>query len=174
MRIFINNDANDDISVDLIGQTIDEINIIATDGFLIEIVNDSINSNTYIFLGTIGKFDNLFPDLSGGSNYGWAEWWEDPPIIYKAVIFLNPFNIRNSKYKNSVIKEELMHSLGFFNHSDKYPESVLRTNAASRVFTEEFAQIDKDLIRLLYHPSMRPGLDATQAEEVLKNILSTE
>ena len=45
MRIFINNDANDDISVDLIGKTIDEINSLATDGFLIEIVNDSSSSS---------------------------------------------------------------------------------------------------------------------------------
>jgi len=176
MKIFINNKENDELYMELIRNTIDEINVLVTDGFSIEIVSDSILSNTYIFLGSPTDFDNKFPNLERSSDVGVAFTWHNNNINIRAVIFINAilYSDFNEAAKNTLLKQELMHSLGFLNHSFLYRESALYRGHIFHNFKGEFAQIDKDVIRLLYHPSMSFGLDATQVEEVLRNIYLTD
>ena len=39
---------------------------------------------------------------------------------------------------------------------------------------KQYSQLDKDIIRLLYHPKMKPGLGPIEVEKVIKRILKSE
>ena len=55
MRIFIGGNPSES-NHDKVEQTVNEINELATDGFSIEIVNDSNLSNCYVFFGSASDF----------------------------------------------------------------------------------------------------------------------
>ena len=70
-----------------------------------------------------------------------------------------------------LLREELTQSLGLARDSQKYTESIFQS---SWTITNEYAEIDKDLIRLLYHPDMKIGLRENQVHDVLRQILLNE
>jgi hypothetical protein len=69
------------------------------------------------------------------------------------------------------IETSIADSYLFAKDSPLYIDSVFQT---SWTFTNEYAPIDKDLIRLLYHPEMRIGLNDLQVDKVLRGILINE
>ena len=77
----------------------------------------------------------------------------------------------NLTEQKHLLREELTQSLGLARDSQKYSESIFQSAWTT---TMEYALIDRDLIRLLYHPDMSIGLNETQVEVVLKEILSSE
>ncbi|WP_162628067.1 DUF2927 domain-containing protein [Arcticibacterium luteifluviistationis] len=62
-------------------------------------------------------------------------------------------------------------SLGLGKDSDLYLESLFQQ---SWTLTTNYALIDKELIRLLYHPEITSGLDSKEVTETLTNILLEE
>lgn len=77
----------------------------------------------------------------------------------------------NLTVQKHLLREELTQSLGLARDSQEYVESIFQSAWTT---TNEYAEIDRDLIRLLYHPQMNIGLNETQADKVLREILSHE
>ena len=77
----------------------------------------------------------------------------------------------NKTEQRHLLREELTQALGLAKDSGRYPKSIFQQSWTS---TTEYLDIDKELIRLLYHPSLRTGLDARQLEELLIEILLAE
>ena len=75
----------------------------------------------------------------------------------------------NIEAQKHLLREELTQSLGLARDSPEYTESIFQSSWTT---TTEFAAIDKELIRLLYHPDMVIGLTANQVDDVLAEILS--
>ncbi len=71
-----------------------------------------------------------------------------------------------------LLREELTQSLGLARDSPEFPESIFQQSFSTK--TTEYATIDRDLIRLLYHKEMKIGLDRDQTCEVLREILKSE
>ena len=74
-------------------------------------------------------------------------------------------------FQMHLLREELTQSLGLARDRIEYPESIFQ---ASWTATTEYADIDKELIRLLYHPDVTSGLNEDQVRQVLVEILSNE
>ena len=70
-----------------------------------------------------------------------------------------------------LLREELTQSLGLARDSDRYVNSIFQSSWTQ---TLRYSDLDKDLIRLLYHPKMSTGLDATHVDGVLSEILLSE
>ena len=70
-----------------------------------------------------------------------------------------------------MLREELTQSLGLARDSEEYLESIFQSAWTT---TNEYAEIDRDLIRLLYHPDVNIGLNENQLDEVLREILINE
>lgn len=174
MRVFLDGNPSSLIN-DKVKQSVNEINELVTDGFLIEIVNDYNLSNCYVFFGTASDFIEKFPDADGqiGSNYALFNVWWNNNIINRARIFIDT-NRPNLKQQESIIVEEITQSLGLGKDSPRYPNSIFYETPNNGGFATEYANIDKDLIRLLYHPKMSVGLNENQVDEVLREILTSE
>lgn len=172
MKIFVGGNANKDM-LDEIERIKNEINDLSTDGFSIEVVSDSIQSNFYIFLGTGDAYAEKFPSQSSLVNSNWglfSVFWNSANQLNSGRMYVD-IERANAIAQKHLLREELTQSLGLAQDSYLYPESIFYSAWTT---TNEYARIDRDLIRLLYHPDMSIGLNENQVEEVLKDILGSE
>lgn len=147
-----------------------EINELATDGFQVNIVNDSLQSNYYIFLGTGTEYAQLYPSQTGlvDSNWGlFSVFWNANNKFTSGHMYVDISRANLTEQKH-LLREELTQSLGLAIDSQEYLESIFQSSWTT---TNEYAEIDRDLIRLLYHPDMEVGLNENQVDQVLKEIL---
>ncbi|QKX03468.1 DUF2927 domain-containing protein [Aquimarina sp. TRL1] len=150
-----------------------EINELATDGFSMNIVNDSLQSNYYIFFGSGDTYASLFPSQSNlvTSNWGlFSVFWNNQNQLTSGHMYVDIERADTTAQKH-LLREELTQSLGLARDSPKYMESIFQSAWTT---TTEYAPIDKDVIRLLYHPDMNIGLNISQVDTRLRKILSPE
>ena len=159
--------------MDELQRVIQEINALATDGFSASVVTDSLESNFYIFLGSGEDYANKFPSVLNLvlSNWGlFNVYFDASNIIYGGIMYVDIDRASNIEEKH-LLREELTQSLGLAKDSNRYPDSIFQANWTS---TTEYSNVDKDLVRLLYHPSMQIGLDQMQSAELLREIILSE
>lgn len=175
MKIFVGGDKHNAVLLSDLDQTIMNINNLVTDGFRIETTTDSAASNCYVFFGSREEFVSLFPDASGsmGTNLALFDVWWDADVLNRARIFID-ISTTTPLQQKSLILEEVTQSIGFGRDSPMYPESIFFETEADGGFATEYAERDRDLIRLLYHPQMRIGLSANEVDPVLRKILKSE
>ena len=77
----------------------------------------------------------------------------------------------NNIGQKHLLREELTQSLGLGKDSSKYPNSIFQSSWTQ---TLNYLEIDKDLIRLLYHPKMKIGVDRYEVDNLLREILLGE
>lgn len=183
MILFISKDHEDERIMKVIQNTVQEINDLATDGFKIELDTDPSKCNSILYLHKRERIAKIAPDFykifsentmgekTGGFAY--SHYQEDSYKIVRSDIFVDveePIEILES-----LIVEELTHSIGLYNNSKKHSNSVFYENKGQHsIFSKEYSQMDADIVRLLYHPKMRPGLNSDQVENVIKRILKSE
>lgn len=151
----------------------DEINNLAKDGFEINIVNDSVASNYYIFLGSGQDYAKIYPNLENYVNNNWGLfniYWNSDNVLNYGHMYVDTERANPQEQKH-LLREELTQSLGLGKDSEKYPNSIFQSSWTQ---TTEYLPIDRDLIRLLYHPEMKIGLNHNTVEEVLIQILQNE
>jgi len=77
----------------------------------------------------------------------------------------------NEQGQLHLLREELTQSLGLGQDSERYLNSIFQINWTT---TSSYSQIDKDIIRLLYHPNMKVGLNENEVDLLLRSILINE
>jgi hypothetical protein len=172
MKIFVGGNKQQELMAEL--QTIiGEINTLASDGFSASVVTDTLQSNFYIFLGSRADSAKKFPSLSNlvVSNWGLFNVSFDAyNKIYGGYMYVDT-DRSNSFEEKHLLREELTQSLGLAKDSNRYPDSIFQ---ASWTATTEYSDIDKDVVRLLYHPAMLAGLERSKCVEVLREIILSE
>jgi hypothetical protein len=150
-----------------------EINSQATDGFSISIVSDSLQMNYYIFLGPANEYGKKYPTQAGLAVDNWGLFsisWDPSDQINWGSMYVD-VNRANAVEEKHLLREELTQSLGLAKDSQRYDDSIFQKDWTT---TNEYSGIDRDLIRLLYHPEMQIGLTQTQVEQVLTQIILDE
>jgi hypothetical protein len=153
---------------------VSEINDLANNEFNVEVVSDSLQSNFYIFFGSGNSYAAIFPAQSSfvASNWGlFSVSYPSSGVLFKGHMYVDIYRANLIEQKH-LLREELTQSLGLARDSDLYPESIFQQSFSTK--TTEYAPIDKDLIRLLYHPKMKVGLDRDQVDKLLRDILLAE
>ncbi|NND34488.1 MAG: DUF2927 domain-containing protein [Saprospiraceae bacterium] len=172
MQIFIGGMPSPELLLEL-DKIISEINELASDHFAISQVQDSLESNFYVFFGSGDEYAAIFPALSDLVKSNWGLF----SIQYNSAAELNGGYMYVDIYRANVteqkhlLREELTQSLGLGNDSSRYDDSIFQSRWTS---TNRYAAIDEELIRLLYHPEMTVGLDQLEVREVLTQILINE
>lgn len=172
LKIFVDGEPNSEL-LDELDDILLEINELAKNGFQIVIVEEPSISNFYIFFGTGTDYAQLYPSQSGlvGSNWGlFSLYWNSDNQFTTGHMYVDIVRADMNEQKH-LLREELTQSLGLARDSQKYTESIFQS---SWTITNEYAEIDKDLIRLLYHPDMKIGLRENQVHDILRQILLNE
>ena len=152
---------------------VNEINDLAANEFKVEVVGDSLQSNFYLFFGSGDSYAAIFPSQLSlvASNWGlFTISFNGSNEIVKGNMYVDIFRANLIEQKH-LLREELTQSLGFARDSDLYSESIFQQSFTK---TTEYAPIDRDLVRLLYHPKMKVGLDRDQVDKLLREILLAE
>jgi len=173
MKIFVGGSPTPELLTEL-DIIVDDIMSLTTTSFSIEIVSDSTQSNYYIYFGSGNSYSEIFPSLAGlvDSNWGLFNiFWNGSNELYTGYMYVDIYRASSVEQKH-LLREELTQSLGLAKDSSLYSESIFQQSFSTNV--TEYAEIDKDLIRLLYHPDMRTGLNIIQVDGVLRNILLYE
>ena len=150
-----------------------EINELKTDGFNVTVVDDSLQSNYYIFFGSGTKYAEMFPDEANLVNSNWGLFyllWNGQNQFYSGHMYVDIIRANSIEQKH-LLREEFTQSLGFARDSQLYMESIFQSDWTTTI---EYAPIDQDLIRLLYHPKMSVGLNELEVDNALREILSSE
>lgn len=172
MKIYVGGKDPHDLDIEL-DKIINEINDLVADGFSIEIVQDSSQSNFYLYLGSADGYAAIYPSLSELVKTNWGLFsinYNGDNELNRGKMYVDIYRADLTEQKH-LLREEITQSLGLGNDSEKYPDSIFQS---SWTRTNSYAPIDSDIIKLLYHPRVTIGLDATEVEEVLQQIFLEE
>ncbi|WP_299896144.1 DUF2927 domain-containing protein [uncultured Aquimarina sp.] len=168
MKIFVGGNPSDALTNEL-NKIVNEINNLTTDGFSVSIVDSSSQSNFFIFFGSGDDYADLYPGQEGfvESNWGlFSIFWLDNQLN-SGHMYVDIFRA-NAIEQRHLLREELTQSLGLARDSFRYDDSIFQSEWTR---TTEYSEIDRELIRLLYHPDMNVGLDENEVDPILRNIL---
>jgi len=169
MNVFIGGDPSPALTAEL-DRIIGELDTLITDGFKITIVTDTLQSNYYLYFGSGDNYAKIFPSQAGyvGSNWGlFSVWFNGSNEITNATMYVDTYRADLVAQKH-LLREEFTQSMGMAKDSYQYQASIFQQAWTT---TNEYAEIDRDVIRLLYHPKMGVGLNAAQVDPVLKEII---
>ena len=176
MKLYVGGVKNDAYLQEILKDAIIQINDLATDGFYIELTKDSSISNAYIYFGSVNQFLNLFPEEKGvltqGDNGLSSVWYNRRDFIVQARIFVEVTSTTPEEQR-SIVLEEVTQSLGLGNDSPLYPTSIFYETATDGGYVQQYSEMDKYLVRLLYHPDMKKGLNIDEVDLVLRQIIVT-
>lgn len=172
MKIYVH-DGAPQVLLDELNIIIDDINALTTDDFTMEIVEDKANSNYEIFLGTAADYAILEPGLADQTeaNFGLfnVSFGGGGQEIVGGTMYVDTERATEMEQKH-LLREELTQSLGLAKDSSKFSDSIFQAAFSTKVVA--YSTIDEELIRLLYHPEMKVGLNEDSVEDVLIQILS--
>ena len=172
MKIFVGGESVSGLREEL-DEIVADINALTTDGFELEIVQDTLDANYYVYFGSAQGYSAIYPEFSN-------EILADPGLFnvlfnQRAELFgghlyvdINRVDITEQRH---LLREGITQSIGFARDSDRVQNSIFQRAQTS---VTEFADIDRELIRLLYHPDMVVGLDELGTEVVLREIFKKE
>lgn len=169
MKIFVDGAPQQD-HVDELVDIIKEINEYASDGFYIEVVDESELANYHIFFGEGNAYIDQYsapPELVN-SNAGLFTIYTDRNFrITHGHMFVD-LSIVSMEKQLHVLREELTQSLGLANDIDYYLNSIFYIKP-SRI--RSYSDLDIEVIRLLYHPQFIAGLHESNVQIALEQIL---
>jgi hypothetical protein len=134
------------------------------------ITTDTLASNGYLFFGSGEDFAERFahaaPYVDANLGLFFVDY-DGSDHIYQSIIYVDIFRASPEAQKH-LLREELTQSLGLARDSPLYDDSIFQ-RAWTLVTT--YAPIDRDLIRLLYHPAMPAGIDKDAVNERLVKLI---
>ena len=107
-------------------------------------------------------------DLMGSGFYGMdgaVTFWYMEDVIYDAIICYR--TDLDQHLRNSVILEEIYNGLGPIQDTSLRPDSIIYSEFSE---PQELTPMDELILRLLYHPDIRCGMDMAACEEVIRNL----
>lgn len=173
MKIFVGGTPTPELLAEL-DKIVSEINDLTTSGMTVEVVSDTLESNYYMHFGSGDSYAKIFPSLSNliESNWGlFTIFWNAQQELISGYMYVDIVRADPLEQRH-LLREELTQSLGLAKDSRTYSESIFQQSFSTKV--TEYAQIDRDLIRVLYHPDMKTGLNVISAELTVKRILLDE
>jgi serine/threonine protein kinase len=143
MKIYVDGE-KEDYLIDELHYIVEELNFLI-DKITISIVSSPSEANYKIYIGSRRDFARKYTlDNPERLNKNWGYFYvkNDTGFMY-----VDTYRNGDKKTQKHLLREELTQSLGFFNDSWKYPESIFYQGWTS---TTKYAEIDEKLIDLLY------------------------
>ncbi|MBF2084952.1 DUF2927 domain-containing protein [Thermoleptolyngbya sp. C42_A2020_037] len=155
--------AEDDATIRQVMQELNEL----LNGSGVQLVRDDRNPNVEIIYAPESQFRQLEPNyVPGNLGFFWVRW--NNSVINYARILITNTNRVTQRERSHLLREELTQVLGLMRDSNRYPNSIFYQGWTD---VTEYAEIDRTLIRMLYHPQLRPGMTQSQAVAVLQTLV---
>ncbi|WP_285009276.1 DUF2927 domain-containing protein [Pedobacter faecalis] len=173
-RIYVVNSNLFGEQMQFIDSVLVEFNKLPTDGFKMELTNDSASASVHVYIMSVERakrvegFKNLTSESFGhftvnakGNNTYITDSQvfiaETEPLIKQKVLLM----------------QELMNAVGLLYVSPLYVKSIFyEFKHQSKFNTLQFSEQDKKIISLLYHPKMKAGLNKLKTVKVMREIMN--
>lgn len=133
---------------------IDELSAL-TPTLEIKQVDSRAEANVVIYYGSRATIPAVLPGyVAGNDGFVWL-WWSATGRLTRADIAIA--TEATPLARRHLLREELTQSLGLPADSSNYPASIFYEPWS---VTTRYAAIDKEVIRILYHPRVEPGMTA--------------
>jgi hypothetical protein len=175
MRLYIIKDSSYTVQVAAIKRTIKTLNKLFTDRFNISLVTDTAKANAYLVLcadKNVKNYPQFKTEFAGVNNLNIGYFYTVAinNAIVKSAVFIN--TCKPIAMQKSAIMEEIAQSLGMGNDTEIYRNSIFyqyKYDFKLNVFTP--SALDAQIIKLLYNPKMKPGLNRLQTTPLINEIL---
>ncbi len=182
MQLYVVTDKNKiyDKQMVYIQNAIDSFNMLATDGFKIELSEDFKSSNAYLYLCSREKIARVNPEFYeqltnsiDANGFGYLEFYWISYNIYRSSIYID--TNESMEVQESTILEEITQSTGLPNDPESHNNSIFYEHKSIEdINIKKYSDLDKDVIKLLYHPRIKPGMGKTKIEKAIKRILKNK
>ena len=164
MKIFLSGNFTQ-VDKETISGFINSINALTTDEFYVSLVSSIEESNVEIYFETfeglqINKPDFIDNPKESFSGLASPTFSSSNKNILSANIWIN-----TASYNMTTLMHEILHVIGF-GHSDEASSILFPSSLVT-----ELSDHDKFIIKMLYHPLMKPNYTEEQIDEVLHEIL---
>ncbi|MEM1121297.1 MAG: DUF2927 domain-containing protein, partial [Bacteroidota bacterium] len=145
-----------------------ELNALFTDGFYMELVEDSLAANFHIYLGDRLTYSKLYPNSAPllKNSTGLFTYYLNPDFSIESGHMFVLTDNSPLRYQKHVLREELTQSLGLSNDIETYGNSIFYQQRSD---VQQYSNLDIEVIRLLYHPRLIPKLGPTAVTSILEN-----
>lgn len=143
VKIYVQGESSSVLSSEL-DRIVSDLNDII-DPINLEIVSNPNEANMIVFLGSYTDFHNLNPDISLSVLEG--NWGLFSAGTNNATLYVDTHRANTEEQKH-LLREELTQSLGLFNDTNDYPNSIFYKGWTT---TTEYSDIDRELIDMLYN-----------------------
>ena len=159
IRIKINGSPTD-ADLETLNLVVAELNNLSSSAF-VSIVTG--NHDVDIYFADISQFSSIEPNyVPGNKGFFWG-WFDADGDLFKANILIALDGISQQE-RSHLIREELTQGTGLMDDSWRYQESIFYQGWTS---TEEYSQIDRAIIRLLYDQRLRSGMTQDEVKDAL-------
>lgn len=168
MRLFLAGEENAVLEQEL-EDIIQSINALMEADFYIERVDDSLQSNFYVYLGDVRGFTERYPNSAQllERNLGLVTvHLNNKHQITHGEVFVDLNRTALAEQKH-LLREEITQGLGLLNDVPYYPTSIFYRDHS---VTTDYMRNDKEVIRLLYHPKMISGLNEEAVDVITRSI----
>ena len=147
MKIYVKGDKPDYLMSEL-NKIVDELNDIINT-INIKVVNSESESNFVIFFGGQSGYNDICSSSIGLTEHNYGLFVVDGGVsIGGGSMYVDTERSSTTSAKKHLLREELTQSLGLFNDTYDYPNSIFYQGWTE---TNEYAPIDIELISMLYN-----------------------
>ncbi|MGI6707251.1 MAG: DUF2927 domain-containing protein [Clostridia bacterium] len=138
-----------------------------TSGIRLELVQDDPDISVHFIPQR--KFYRYTERDIAESNWGLFWYYSNDKGEIQEAMLLISTDEPNQLERNHLIREELTQALGLGNDSWKYESSIFYQGWST---VQEYSEIDKKLIQILYHPDIQPNMEKEEVVAYLENRLA--
>lgn len=113
----------------------------------IEVVSNKNEANTFLYFGSDQGFQQKYPIMGGRDLSRTGGYF----LVQSNTAYLYVNMVRtgdDTQAQRSILREELTQSLGLYNDSMKYPNSIFYQKGND---VTEYSELDKEIIQMLYN-----------------------
>jgi hypothetical protein len=92
-------------------------------------------------------------------------WYNGKNEIYEGIIGYR--TDLSQEVRNSVVLEEIYNGLGPIQDTDLREDSIIYSGYS---IPQSLTEVDKLILKILYHPEIKCGMNTAQCEEVIRKI----
>ncbi|EKE00125.1 MAG: hypothetical protein ACD_22C00089G0007 [uncultured bacterium] len=130
-----------------------------------DLVINKDSGDINLYLVPKDRFLSIEPNyVAGNDGYFWM-LWDDTYAITSSTILINSDYPDKDKERCHLIREELTQSMGLAKDSDRYEDSIFYGPWRT---TLTYADIDKELIKILYSSDLKPGMTVEEVRAHLE------
>ena len=137
----------------------------------LRLTENESESNFFVFLGPGSDYADINPSAANfvASNFGlFFVRFNSLNYITSASMYVDTERpaVLNQRH---LLREELTQALGMAQDSPRFQDSIFQINYSGTA--TEYNRYDEAIIRMLYHPEMRTGLNEVGVDPILREIV---